>query len=239
MKKLLLFLACSISLAAMAQDKSKTKTKKKIDLSTRANDHIMIQFGGTQWQGMPDTIHHKGFSKTFNAYAMLDFPFKTSPKISVAIGPGIGTDHIMFTKTLIGIKEKTASIHFSNEQDTNYYKKTALTTAYLEAPVELRYSSNPVTGNGLKVALGFKVGTLINAHTRNVKFSDKSGVLINNYVLKEESKYFFNKTRFSFMARAGYGHFTVFFSYQLNPVFKTGLGPDVKPMTIGLTLSGL
>ncbi|MEJ0104210.1 MAG: hypothetical protein WDO19_17320 [Bacteroidota bacterium] len=33
--------------------------------------------------------------------------------------------------------------------------------------------------------------------------------------------------------------FTLFGSYQVGSLFKEGLGPDVRPYSIGLTLSGL
>ncbi len=199
----------------------------------------MLQLGYTTWAGIPDTINQKGLSKSFNAYFMFDFPFKSSPKLSIGVGAGIGSDHISFTKTNLGIKENTSSIHFTNVPDTNHYKKTKLATVYFEAPVELRFSANPETGKGIKAALGVKVGTLLNAHTRNTKYEDKNGNLLNDYVMKESSKSFFNKTRISGMARLGYGHFTLYGSYQFTPLFKDGSGPEVRPFSIGITLSGL
>ncbi len=215
------------------------KKKEKVVLSSRSNDHLMLQLGYTTWAGIPDTINQKGLSKSFNAYFMFDFPFKTSPKLSIGVGAGIGSDHITFTKTNLGIKENTSAIHFTNVPDTSHYKKTKLATVYFEAPVELRFSANPETGKGIKAALGVKVGTLLNAHTRNTKYEDKSGNLLNDYVMKESSKRFFNKTRISGMARLGYGHFTLYGSYQFTPLFKDGSGPEVRPFSIGVTLSGL
>lgn len=215
------------------------KKKEKVVLSSRSNDHLMLQLGYTTWAGIPDTINQKGLSKSFNAYFMFDFPFKSSPKLSIGVGAGIGSDHISFTKTNLGIKENTSSIHFTNVPDTNHYKKTKLATVYFEAPVELRFSANPETGKGIKAALGVKVGTLLNAHTRNTKYEDKNGNLLNDYVMKESSKSFFNKTRISGMARLGYGHFTLYGSYQFTPLFKDGSGPEVRPFSIGITLSGL
>jgi hypothetical protein len=41
------------------------------------------------------------------------------------------------------------------------------------------------------------------------------------------------------MGRIGYGKFSLFTSYTINPVFKEGVAPTVRPLTIGLTLSGL
>ena len=241
MKKLLSLSVCFLfALAVFAQDTTSTPKKKNtIDLSNRANDHFLLQLGYTKWAGIPDTINTSGFSKSINVYFMFDFPFKTNPKLSMAFGPGIASDHILFSKTFVGIKDNTPSIRFTNQADTNHFKKTKLATAYLEAPVEFRYSADPLTGNGVKAAIGVKIGTLITAHTRNTKFENKANSVINDYVMKESSKRFFNKNRLSVMGRIGYGHFTLYGSYQLTPLFKDGFGPVVKPFSIGLTLSGL
>jgi len=157
----------------------------------------------------------------------------------MAFGPGISSDHIVFTKTNVGIKDLTTSLHFTNASDTNNFKKTKLATAYLEAPIELRFSAHPETGKGFKAAIGVKVGTLINAHTRNTKYQNKSGTSLNDYTMKEASKKFFNKNRLSGMIRIGYGHFSLYGSYQLTALLKDGSGPQVKPYSIGITLSGL
>jgi hypothetical protein len=241
MKKFLLILTCTLSGAGLfAQDNTpKTKKNEKIDMSNRANDHLLFQLGYANWSGIPDTINKSGFSKSINLYAMVDYPFKTNPHLSMAFGAGIASDHILFSKTNVGIKENTATIHFTNAADTNNFKKTKLATVYLEAPVEFRFSAAPLTGNGLKFAVGVKVGTLINAHTRNTKYQVKGSTAVSDHVEKEASKKFFNKNRLSVMGRVGYGHFSLFASYQFSPLFRDGLGPVVKPYSIGITLSGL
>lgn len=242
MKKALLVSVFScLGMALFAQDSPQPEKmkKEKIDLSNRSNDHFMIQFGFAGWSGTPDTINQSGFSKSFNTYFLFDFPFKTNPHLSMAFGPGIATDHILFSKTHVGIRDNTSSIYFTNVSDTNHYKKTKLATAYLEAPIEFRYSADPLKGKGFKAAAGIKVGTLLNAHTRNTKYETSGGTSLNDHTLKESSKTFFNKTRISFMARVGMGHISLYGSYQVSPLFKDGRGPVVKPWSIGITLSGL
>ena len=239
MKKILPVLAFLL-LAGVTHSQDKTKKKKeKADLSNRPNDHFMVQFGLANWSGVPDTIKMGGFSKSLNAYFLFDFPFKTNPKLSIALGAGVGTDHIVFQKTHVGIKDLTSTMPFNNLSDTDHYKKTKLATAYLEAPLEFRYSADPLTSKGLKLAIGLKIGTMLSAHTRNTKYENKSGGSLNTAVLKESSKRFFNKNRICVTGRAGLGHISVFASYQLTPLFKDGAGPVVKPYSIGLTLSGL
>jgi|ERR1043165_927248 hypothetical protein len=241
MRKIYLFIICSIITSFLfAQDNPTTSQKKKIDLSGRSNDHLMIQLGYTGWNGKPDSINTKGFSRSFNVYFLFDFPFKTNPHLSAAVGPGIASDHIFFEKTYVGIKDLTSVLKFSNLADTSHFKKTKLATAWLELPVELRYTSDPInSGKSFKAAIGLKVGTLLNAHTRSKDLQNKNGQTINQYVLKESSKKFFNTNHFIFSARAGYGHLSIYYSTQLGTLFKTGAAAEIRPYSIGLTLSGL
>ena len=236
MKKLLALAVLGlIATQSFGQD---TTMKRLVDISNRSNDHLLLQIGYTNWANKPDTLNTTGFSKSLNLYLMFDFPFKTNPKLSMAVGLGVGSDHIIFTGTNIGIKDITPEIRFTNVSDTNHFKKSKLATTYLEAPVEFRFSSR-TDGKGFKFVLGAKVGTMLNAHTRNSKLQNKDNTLINEYVMKEHSKRFFNKNRLVGTARIGYGHFTLYGSYQITTLFKDGSGPDVRPYSIGLTLSGL
>lgn len=241
MKKLALFVfSCLLINSLLAQDTTFKKKKEPINLAGRANDHFLIQLGYTGWAGKPDTIATSGFSKSFNVYFMFDFPFKTNPKLSMAFGPGISSDHILFDKTYVGIKDPTQTLQFKDQSDTNHFKKTKLNTTYLEAPVEFRYTANPLNSDkSFKFAIGAKVGTMINAHTRNKDLENKSGGTLNSYTMKETSKRFFNTTRLVGTARVGLGHFTLYGSYQVTTLFKEGVAADIRPFSIGLTISGL
>ncbi len=217
------------------------KDLKKIDLSNRSNDHFMVQYGFDNWAGTPDSISPKGFSRFFNAYIMLDKPFKTNPHLSVGLGAGVGSSNIFFDKTYVDIKSTSSRLPFTNVDSVNHFKKFKLTTIFLEAPVELRYSSNPENINkSVKVALGAKVGTLLNAHTKAKTLQNKSGGTVNSSIEKESSKKFFNSTRLAATARIGYGIFGIYGAYQITSLLKTGAGPDaIRPYSIGIYISGL
>jgi hypothetical protein len=106
--------------------------------------------------------------------------------------------------------------------------------------VELRYSTKPdESRRSVKLALGVKIGLLLNAHTKGKILESRTGAVINDYKEKLFNKRYFNKQRLAATARAGFGHFTLFGSYQLTPLFKEGVAAEIRPYTIGLTLSGL
>ena len=249
MKQILGMLMLMVSLSAVAQDKKAkvkvqepkaTKVKpdySKLDLSKRASDHFMLQFGIAGWGNKDaNNITTKGFNRTFNGYFLFDFPFKSNPKLSVAVGPGIGSDNIYFDKMSVDLNTRNGAT-FKPDSITQY-KKNKLETSYLEAPIELRYSTNPENMNkGWKFAFGAKIGTLVSAKVKSKIDLDATGT--GGYISKEKDKRYLNTTRFALTARAGLGNLSIFGNYTVTSFFKEGLGPSVRPFSIGLTLSGL
>ena len=231
----LLFFTC-------LQAQTTKKVSHKIDLSSRPADHLMFQFATDHWSKMPDSInrHQSGFSKGFNAYLMTDKPFKSNPQLSIGLGIGVGTSNISFKKMNVDIKSTAAKLPFIAADSTNHFKKYKISLSYLEVPLEFRFSSDPLnSGKSWKFAIGGKAGTIINAHTKGKDLQDKNGNTINSYIEKENSKKFFNGTRFMGTVRAGYGIFSLYGSYQLNNVLKDVAGPPMRFFEIGFALSGL
>ena len=214
--------------------------RHNIDVSNRPGDHFLIQIGYDSWAKKPDSIHTKGFSRSLNVYLMFDFPFKTNPQFSVALGAGIGSSNIYFDKMEVDVAGTTKTLRFRNVADTTHFKKYKLVTAYLEAPVELRFTADPVNYNkSFKVAIGAKIGTLLNVHTKGKTLLSSANSTVNSFTLKQNSKRYFNGNRLCVTGRVGYGVFSLFGSYQVNSFIKEGAGPDIKPYSIGLTISGL
>jgi hypothetical protein len=245
MKKIFFtFFTSLIFITLYAQDDSSVQIKpaKKFDLTNRPGDHLMIQISSDHWTGMPDSIdsHQSGFSRGLNVYVMMDKPFKGAPKFSVGLGIGIGSSNIAFKKMNVDVKSPTAKLPFTAADSTNHFKKFKVSMSYLEIPVELRFSSDPSSGGGgWKIALGGKVGTLINLHTKGKTLQDKNNKTVNSYIAKENSKRFFNGTRLMATARIGYGVISLFGAYQINNILKDGAGPDMKLYQVGISLSGL
>ena len=123
MKKIVLvFIAFASVSAVFAQDKT---TKKKIDLTNRAGDHLMLQLGSDTWTGVPDSIksHKKGLSRGGNIYIMMDKPFKNNPRFSAGFGIGIGTGNMYFKNYAIGIKSTNTKLPFNSLDSADHFKK--------------------------------------------------------------------------------------------------------------------
>ncbi len=246
MKKLLLVISASlIAVFSFAQENQPIKKDwSHVKLTGRANDHFMIQFGSANWAQAVDSLSPKGSSRSFNFYVMLDKPFKSDPRFSVAFGAGVGTDHYFFTAKNITLTDQRFPLRIQNVKDTNHFDKYKLAVAYLEIPVELRFCLNPEnTDKSFKVAVGVKVGMLADAHTKGKGWVDKSNALVAGYsetfLQKQKGKYFFNSNRIVGTIRGGYGNISLYANYQLGNLVKEGLGPTAKPYSIGLTISGL
>ncbi len=240
MRKLsLLVLAFASTLTAFSQTPG---TKKKFDLGNRPGDHFMVQLALNSWQGAPDSIssHISGFQRSANVYVMLDKPFKSNPRFSLGIGVGVGTSNIYFKRMNVEIGASTPVLPFVATDTLSNYKKYKLTTAYLEAPLELRFTKDPENPNkSIKGAIGIKLGTLVNAHTKGKILQNSTGGTINSNTIKTSSKSYFNGTRLAATARVGYGAFTLFGAYNLTTMFKDGVAEDIKLLQVGISISGL
>ncbi len=242
MRKLLVLAIASFAMVPAFSQDIPQKPKKKFDLTNRAADHFMLQLALNSMQGAPDSIssHISGFQRSANVYLMFDKPFKGNPRMSVAIGAGIGTNNYYFKKMIVDIAATCQVLPFRDVDSAQNYKKFKISTAFLEVPLELRFTSNPETPNKtFKAAVGVKVGTLLNAHSKGKTLRDASDNVINNYTVKESTKTFFNTTRLTGTARVGYGNFTLFGAYSFTGIFKDGVAPDMKTLQVGLTFSGL
>ena len=216
--------------------------QSKIGIPIHPADHFLFQLSSDRWLGAPDSIdsHRRGASRGANLYVMLDRPFASNKHFSVAFGLGVGTSNIFFKNMTVDIAGKTPVLKFKDVENEVRYKKYKVTTAYLEAPVELRFSSNPANPKkSIKMALGAKAGILLNAHTKGKNLLDASGGKLNSSTDKVSNRSYFNSTRLSATARVGYGNFSLFGSYGLGPVFKDGVSADMRLLQVGITFSAL
>ena len=214
-----------------AQSTSLTSTKSNYGMPSR--DYLMLQIGVDGWTNLPDSVKTTNLGRALNLYVCYEFPIMKS-NFSFAAGLGIGTSSIYFKDQQLVLTDTNTSIQFIPESQP--YKKYKLTTAYIEAPLELRYFGNKENRNkGVKVAIGLKVGTLLAAHTKGKRTFNNKPI-----IEKVNTKRYLESWRYAATGRIGYGNFSVYGSYNLGGVFKINSGPEnVRPYSVGICISGL
>ena len=244
MKKVILSALSILMFGYFAQAQNPTTPTTKLDLTGRASDHLMIQFGGDALTGKPDSVKTSGFSRHFNVYFMYDKPFKKNQHYSVAFGAGIGSTNIfMDDRTYVNLKTSGNTLLFTHlDSAANRFAKQKITTIYLHAPVELRYYSDPEhPGKSWKLAAGIKLGQLLKAYTKSKNYETPNGSSIygKSYIDKIENKRFFNATDITLTGRVGYGIFSLDMGYLVNGYLRDGYGATMNKVSVGITISGL
>ncbi len=91
------------------------------------------------------------------------------------------------------------------------------------------------------MAAGFKLGFLVGSkwkykgdEFRGIR-NDTDGTI----KFREAGIPHMERLRYGVTARGGYGPFNLHFYYGFSKLFKTGEGPDMQPMTFGISINGL
>jgi len=244
MKKVILSLLTILLFSGLAKAQTATTEKKMADLSSRPADHLMIQFGADSWTGRPDSVMTSGTGRHFNLYFMLDKPFKTNNKFSLAYGLGFGTNNQYIAKgTYVDVAQIGNNIRFKKlDSLSNRFAKQKVATVYLQVPAELRYYSNPANpAKSWKLAAGIKVGLLFKGYTKSKDLQTFNGASLygKTYVQKMSNKRFFTSNDITLTARAGYGILSLNVGYSVTPVIRDGYGPAFNRLSVGLCISGL
>jgi hypothetical protein len=222
MKKVILSAITILFLGYFAQAQTtKPVGETKIDLSGRAADHLVFQFGSDALMSRPDSVKTSGFSRHFNVYFMYDKPFKKNQHYSVAFGAGLGTSNIFLDDhTYANLKTSASTLPFQHLDSTaNHFAKQKLTTIYLQAPVELRYYSDPAhPGKSWKAA---------------------ASIYGKTFIEKQEDTRFFNSTDVTLTGRVGYGIFSFDMGYTPTGYLRDGYGAVMNKVSFGITISGL
>jgi len=225
----------ALSVSGYAQNDTGASEKKNIVKPSR--DYLMLQANYENWSGTPADVKVGGIGRGFNAYLCYDFPISKS-NFSFAAGLGIGTSNIYFNDQVVIMNTDADAIRFQNvdtAQDTDIYKKSKLSTAYLEAPFELRFFGNKENRNrGFKAAIGMKVGLLVGAHSKT-----KYTVGGTTIAEKTNTKRYLQTWKFAPTARVGWGNFSINASYNISALFNNGAGPEVFPYSVGICITGL
>ena len=176
------------------------------------------------WMKWPKGMNVRAINQGAGGFIMYNVPFGESP-VSFSIGAGIGCQNLFSNTTINDIHADT--ITFTPIPDTIDYKKSKLGLTYLDFPLELRV----VTKDKIRFSVGLKLGYLLDAKTK-YKGDDIYG---QESTVKYRKVEHVDKFRFGPTIRFGYDWFQIMGYFSVSQIFEKGLGPDLYPISVGIT----
>ena len=202
--------------------------KPKISNWENKQDRLIVDINFDTWDKTPPGVNIKQFrSRGVNIMFMDEKPFG---KGHVAFAWGFGFSSQNFHSNAFYQESGTTdSSYFLLIPDTIDYDLNKLSLNYIDIPLELRFRTKAnAKGNRLKLSAGFKIGVLINAHT---KFDDGS-TKRKEYHLRNIPDW-----HYGIHARLSFGHIGVSYFYSLTKLFNDGEGMEITPYSIGLSIT--
>jgi hypothetical protein len=232
------------------ESKSKEAKKEKEDLSdkpTKKNKHQKIG-------------HWAGLDLGINAYMTYDNSFKMAPfnqhleldllrstnlafnfaqwelpivknHLSLVSGLGLEWQKYAFKNNTTILPDKNRHIGFTDT--VTAYNKSLFKTAWINAPLLIAFNSNKKEEKSFHIAAGVVFG-----YNYTQKTKTRYTVAGNEFKNKTRGDYALDPFKYAATVRVGYGKFNLFATYQLNQMFKKDSGPELFPVTAGITLVG-
>jgi hypothetical protein len=192
----------------------------------KKEDRIILNFNWDNWLNTSTGVEVKGFrSRGFSFLLMNE---KILGKGNAAIGFGLGFSSQNVHSNTVPSSLPDGSYTFLSPIGGDY-DVNKLSCNFLDAALEVRFRTNQnAKEKRFKVSLGIKGGYLVQSHT---KYEDGNGK-IKTYDIKNLSKFQYGPT-----ARIAYGNWGLSGYYSLVNLFKDGKGPEVVPVSMGISLA--
>lgn len=233
MKKLLLSgLFALLTMVVLAQETAKLSKGRPNIPGT-----FLVELGINRALNADDTIQTGLWgSRTLNLYYQHEIKIPIlKGKFSFHPGIGMGMERFKFKDMRTLVYDGSGALQIQNPPTGT--TKSQLIANYIDAPMELRFSTNPYDpSRSFKVAVGFRPGILVSSFTK-LKY-DVDG---ETRQLKNKQPWNLNNFRYGVYGRIGVGNFNFFGYYNLSTYFKEGKGiqgKDVNVLTVGISLAG-
>jgi len=147
-------------------------------------------------------------------------------------GMGVTWNNYRFDKN---VQLSTSAGYLSGRFDTTStrdYSKSKLTATYLTVPLMFEFFSDKKIKKAFHVGLGAMLGYRIGSHTKQ-KFEEAG----NTEKSKQYDDFYLNPFRYGARFTIGYRKFNVFADYYASEMFRSGKGPKLYPVSIGINVA--
>lgn len=250
MKKIMFVALCLVlSYSLSAQDKE--DLKKATYGKLKQADRFVVDVFTDMWMlkgAAKDSIDPKQINRGANVGIMHEIPFGAS-NFSFAVGLSVGCHNLYsdatpmknYTHDSLGAKiydrttvfKKIPQFSTDGKQEINF-KNNKFTVIYADIPLEFRFR---LKNNAFKFYLGGKFGVMMGNHTKYNGDNYNEAYPTPTIKEKEYKIANVNSVRYGLTVRTGWKWIQVYGYYSLSNLFKKDKGPDMYPISVGLTIS--
>lgn len=147
-------------------------------------------------------------------------------------GLGVTWNNYRFDKNVnLSSSADTISGGFDTTSTRNY-SKSKLTAVYLSVPLMFEVFTSKKSKNAFHIGVGAMLGYKIGSHTKT-RFSEDG----STEKPKQYDDFYLNPFRYGARIAIGYKKFNVFADYYASTLFRENKGPELFPVTVGVTLA--
>lgn len=249
-----------IGLVASAGFSQKTDDKKDNSIlnpikklpKPKKQDVILFNFNWMTMlnapKGSDGSMWISPFSRGFDVALMYDVPLGRSP-ISFAAGVNFSFENIFVNHFIndsvsggtqyVYTENIENLINVDNPPTKRDWNKAKLATGIVELPIEFRYRMKPHKRNTFKVAVGFKIGYVIDSWQKYNGPNYLPGEDLNTNLRQVTFEIpAVNRLRYGVYGRIGYSRFNAYVHYSISPFFMDQIGPNTgNVFTVGFNFS--
>ncbi len=202
-----------------------------INESTRRKASAVFTIINDFYVGVPDSVDYKFFNLGINFTGMYDYRLGMS-NFSFAIGGGIGS-HNFYSDAFVVKDSNNVSglVPINSLYPGTNYKKNKISYTYLDIPFEFRLR----TKSDIRASVGFKIGFLIDSHTK-YKGDDYLFGTTDRLFVKFKDVPNVETFRYGITGRFGWKFINLTGFYSLTGLFTKNQGPDMYPVSVGISL---
>lgn len=148
-------------------------------------------------------------------------------RLGLVTGLGFTWNNYKFDNRQVVLRND-GDVLYADTVVTPTYTKNKLTTWYMNIPLMLEFQQ-PIGSKTLYVAAGAYGGLKLGSHTKlKTNNDDKT---------KDRKDFHLNTLRYGLRAQVGFDNFGLYCNYSLESMFKTDEGPEVYPISMGVTFA--
>lgn len=217
------FIYSDMAMSQVLSESAKRKVTVGVDVFT---DIIMFDKDPVY---MPADFRFRTINQGANVFAMYNFQLGKSLS-SFAIGLGVRSHNFYSANSMINNIKADTIVYNTITED---FKRTKINLTYLDVPAEFKFR----TKGGFKLGVGLRVGYRLASKQKyvgNKAIDENTTVKVNE---KSQKIYQLEDWTFGPTLRIGYKWISIYGYYQVTRVFKKSLGPQMMPLSLGITIT--